>query len=229
MNLENVSIALLGGVLPALVWLLFWLREDKKHPEPKNLVARTFLLGMLAVPLVLPLQKITQLSFPELTIIPVLIWAALEETFKFLAAYFGGIHSVEDNEPIDPLIYMITAALGFVAMENTLFIFSPILAHSLSRSLITGNLRFIGASLLHIVSSGFVGIALSFSFYSSKARKIIAVLLALAAAAAFHTLFNMLIINLGDFGTTWAFVMVWIAVIPVLLSFERAKILKRLF
>ena len=54
---ETALYALLGGILPALVWLAFWLREDYKHPEPRGLVFRTFIFGMIAVIIVLPFQK----------------------------------------------------------------------------------------------------------------------------------------------------------------------------
>jgi RsiW-degrading membrane proteinase PrsW (M82 family) len=45
---------LLGGLLPALLWLWFFLKEDSKRPEPKWLILAAFLAGMLAVILALP-------------------------------------------------------------------------------------------------------------------------------------------------------------------------------
>src|SRR3989338_9470647 len=164
MNFQTIFYAVLGGILPALLWLSFWLREDRKHPEPKGLIGKTFLFGMLAVIVVLPFQKGVDAVFPDLMLPAIFLWAGLEECFKFAAGYFGGLHSIEDNEPVDPIIYMITAALGFVALENTLFILGPLLiGEELTRSVIAGNLRFIGASLLHVVSSGIVGVSLAFS------------------------------------------------------------------
>jgi RsiW-degrading membrane proteinase PrsW (M82 family) len=226
-SFESIAYALLGGVLPALVWLLFWLREDRKHPEPRNLIRRTFFLGMAAVILVLPFQKGVENFFPSLAVLPLFLWALLEEIFKLGAAYFGGIHTVDDNEPIDPLIYMITAALGFVAMENTLFIFSPIVAEDLTQSLITGNLRFIGASILHVVCSGFIGIALGLSFYKSWAERVSKVTLGLGLAILFHLIFNLFIINMDEIGTTIAFSLTWIGGVLLLLAFERLKAIAR--
>lgn len=222
-HFDTIAYALLGGILPALVWLLFWLREDRKHPEPKRLIRKTFLLGMLAVVLVLPFQKGIEMIFPELIMISLFFWALLEEVFKLIAGYFGGLHSVEDNEPLDPLVYMITAALGFVALENALFIFGPLIGGDTVQGIITGNLRFIGASLLHVVASGIVGAALSFSFYQSRFRRTMNLAIGLIAAIAFHWIFNLLIINWGDMGTTVAFVMVWLGVGALLLTFEKTK------
>lgn len=223
MNLDTLIYALLGGILPALVWLLFWLREDSLSPEPNRLLIKTFLLGMLAVVLVLPFQKGVEMWMPGMTVISLFLWALFEEVFKFAAGYFGGLHSVDDNEPIDPMIYMITAALGFVALENTLFILGPLLGDQVLQSVVTGNLRFIGASLLHVVSSGIIGFALSFSFYKARAKRVLAGSIALVMAVLFHLLFNVLIIVKENSGTTLAFLLVWLGVMILLLAFEKAK------
>ena len=36
LNLTMSLFALIGGFVPALVWLWFWLKEDKQKPEPKG-------------------------------------------------------------------------------------------------------------------------------------------------------------------------------------------------
>ena len=227
LDFQTIVYALLGGILPALVWLMFWLREDYKHPEPRNLLLRTFLLGMVAVILVLPFQNLVDSWFPGTTLTAIILWVILEETFKFTAAYIGGLRSKEDNEPLDPIIYMITAALGFVALENALFIFGPLIGADITKSVITGNLRFIGASLLHTVSSGIIGVSLAFSFYKSRERHINSIALAFIAAVAVHTCFNLSIIYWNNAGTMLAFGLVWIGVIILLLAFEKAKTIAR--
>ena len=223
MNLETIFYAFLGGIVPALLWLDFWLHEDKKNPEPKGLIARTFLFGMLAVVFVLPFQKGVEMFFPGVTISAIILWAILEEIFKYGAAFLGGLRSKEDNEPVDPLIYMLTAALGFVALENTLFILGPLIGADFATGFITGNLRFIGASLLHIVSSGIVGAALSFSFYKPKTIQVRYLRKALLMAIAFHSIFNVFILKLGGGGTIIAFVSVWIGAVFLMWAFERVK------
>lgn len=223
MNFDPFIFAVLGGILPALLWLLFWLREDWKHPEPNRLILRTFLLGMLSVALTIPLQQWVASSLVETFALQILLWALIEEGFKFLAGYFGGIHTISDNEPIDPLIYMLTAALGFVAVENTLFILSPLLGEDLAQSFITGNMRFIGASLLHVVSSGILGAYMSYAFYQSRAKKMRAILKGLIWATIFHASFNLLILYKEDWGIIAAFLAVWVGVVVLLWTFERVK------
>ena len=226
-NLETATYALLSGIFPALVWLVFWLREDKKNPEPKKLILRTFLFGMGAVMIVLFFQKWVDTLFPGTTLLAVILWVVLEETFKFVAAFLGGLKSTEDNEPIDPIIYMITAALGFVALENALFIVGPLIGKDIITSVITGNLRFIGASLLHVVSSGIIGVSLAFSFLKPRGQRVIFAILALILAIILHSGFNLAIIHWDNDGAIFAFGLVWIGVILLLLAFEKAKTIAR--
>jgi len=46
---ENLLYALLGGFLPALLWLWFWIKEDRRRPEPRGILVMTFFAGMIAV------------------------------------------------------------------------------------------------------------------------------------------------------------------------------------
>lgn len=216
--------ALIGGILPAILWLIFWLQEDSKKPEPRRLILRTFIFGMMAVFLVIPFQKSVDSIFPGVGLIAFLLWAILEEGFKLGAAYFGGLKSREDNEPIDPLIYMITAALGFVALENSLFIATPLLDNNSAMGVVTGNMRFIGASLLHTFSSSIIGIALGLSFYKKRARAWYA-LIAFVLAVSFHTIFN-LTISFNQAKTVHAFGAVWLGIIAVIFFFEKIKRLR---
>jgi len=223
LDIQTIIYALIGGVIPAFIWLAFWLYEDYKNPEPRGLILKSFLMGMIAVVLVIPLQKIVDGVFPNMAIIAIILWVILEEVFKLGAGYLGGIKSREDNEPLDPLIYMITAALGFVALENTLFVLGSIVNNNILEGVLTGNLRFIGASLLHVVSSGIIGTALSFTFYQTKSIKRVVLVLAIILATIFHTIFNILIIYKGSTGGILAFGMSWIGVILLLVAFEKIK------
>lgn len=225
-NISTILFALAGGILPAIFWLWFWLREDSKRPEPKRLIIRTFILGMVAVLLVLPFQRYVDHIFPGYTLTTFLVWAFLEELFKFLAAYFGGLKNKEDNEPLDPMIYMITAAVGFIALENTLFIINPLLQQDLTGGIITGNFRFIGASLLHILSSSMIGIGIALSFYKSKEIQVEDLMIGFCLATITHTIFNLFILNQPGFGVFKTFSVLWIGIAILMLVFERIKRIK---
>jgi RsiW-degrading membrane proteinase PrsW (M82 family) len=120
---------------------------------------------------------------------------------------------------------MISTALGFSAAENALFLISPILEGDISRSLATGNLRFIGATLLHVMASAIIGVFLAFAFYKSKHIKTIYRSAGILTAIFLHTAFNLFIIN-NEQSTMTVFSIVWIATILIILILEKIKRLK---
>ncbi len=218
---KTIFFALVGGIIPALLWLWFWLREDEKKPEPKLLLLLTFLIGMISVMVVLPVQKLFDgMGIPE--DILVIIWAATEELIKFGAVWVIALSSKSADEPIDFAMYMIIGALGFAALENALFLIDPIDLGDSTVTLITGNLRFLGAMLLHAVSSASVGIMLGLSFYRGWVAKKVYLLLGLGGAIALHSVFNFLIINnKGSLLNVFSFL--WVVTIIVLLMFEQLR------
>ena len=220
-ELEPVAAAFAGGLLPALAWLWFWRREDS-HPEPRRLVALAFFAGMIAVAVVVPLEKLVA-PFLTSTTLLFTVWSAMEEVIKYLAARMSVLKRREDDEPIDPVIYMVTVALGFAAAENTLFLLSPLSGGTFIQTLMTGNLRFIGATLLHVLASSVIGVALGLSFYKSRRTKRWYALLGVILAALLHSGFNFLILNTPEEHLLRTFGFVWIGVIVLLAVLEYIK------
>lgn len=229
MNLTSLtSLSLFGGLLPALLWLVFWLREDKLHPEPRYRIALSFIAGMIAVLLVIPVEKaIHSFSGGAITFTTLALWAVAEELFKLFAAYFAALRYSANDEPLDPLIYLITAALGFSALENAFFLANFLNDGYTAQSLISGNMRFIGATILHTVSSAAVGIFLGLSYYKESNLKKSYLLTGLAIAIVLHTIFNSLIIKSGSSAFA-AFGSVWIGAIVLILAIEKIKTIKKI-
>jgi protease PrsW len=221
-NPKTWALAILMGIIPSLLWLWFWLKEDKKNPEPKELLAMTFIMGMVAVIVVLPIQKLirTYINSNELELV---LWASAEEIIKYLAVLIIVLKTAQIEEPVDWPIYLITAALGFAALENTLFLIKPFSLDQTTVGLLTGHLRFLGSTLLHTVASGTVGIALGLSFHMKENRKKLYLLGGLILAAALHSTFNFFIMrsNGGDFLKVFAFL--WVVVVIVMLVFEKLR------
>jgi RsiW-degrading membrane proteinase PrsW (M82 family) len=219
---ETIFFALSGGILPAVLWLWFWLQEDRLHPEPRKIILTSFVAGMLVVVIVLPMEQWVEATFiaPGIT---VLIWAFLEETAKLIAAYFAALRRPDDDEPIDPVIYMITTALGFTALENTLFLSTSLLKSNTLSTIITGDLRFIGASLLHVLASGAIGVFLGLSFYKRPKVRLIYLAVGLGVAVLLHGLFNFFIINSSGNYTLIAFGFVWVSIVLLLAAIEKVK------
>ncbi len=214
--------ALAGGLLPALAWLWFWRREDSRHPEPRSLIALAFFAGMVTVAVVIPIQKAVAPFLSSTTAI-FAAWSAIEEVAKYLAARFTVLRLREDNEPIDPVIYMVTVALGFAAAENVLFLLSPLSGDTLAQTILTGNFRFIGATLLHVLSSATIGLALAFSFYKKRRVRRRAAFIGVILAIALHALFNFLILNTPEEHLYRTFSYVWIGLVALLAALEYVK------
>ena len=217
-----LGLAFLGGIIPSLLWLWFWLKEDKKNPEPKGLLAVIFIMGMIAVICVLPIQKFiqTHINSPNWQLI---LWASAEEIIKYFAVMIILYKTTNADEPIDWPIYLITVALGFAALENALFLVKPLSVGKNTVSLLTGQLRFLGSTLLHTVSSGVLGIALGISLHLEKLKRIYYVVVGFMLAIALHSVFNFFIIrNSGsDFLKVFAFL--WVVTIIVILLFEKVR------
>ena len=219
---QSLLIAIAGGIFPALAWLWFLLREDSAHPEPRRLIALAFIGGMITVAIVIPIQEYVQGFIVSQTIL-FTAWSTIEEVCKYLSARITVLWRREDDEPIDPVIYMITTALGFSAIENVLFLLSPLAGDTVFSTIETGDLRFVGATLVHILSSSLVGLALGFTFYKSKWVRRFATLIGVILAAALHSTFNFFILNTTPEETLHVLSFVWIGVIALLAVLEWVK------
>ncbi len=222
-SLNGYLIAFLGGTVPALLWLWFWHREDRKHPEPKGLIALAFITGMVTVPIVVPFEKLVAHSFVGMTAAIIVLWAVIEEVFKFVTARVSILGRAAVDEPIDEMMYMITVALGFSALENTLFMLGPIGQGDIITSFITGNFRFIGATLLHTLASATVGVFLALGFYKTGLVRHAYAALGLILAIALHALFNFFIMKSTGGKVLYVFLFVWLGIIVLLAVFEKVK------
>lgn len=220
---QTLLYALLGGILPALLWLWFWLKEDSRKPEPRGLILLAFVAGMIGVVVVLPMEKFAFKFFPDGSVTLLTVWAAIEELVKFGAMSIIVFKSKFFDEPIDAIIYMITVALGFAALENSLFLVGPLMNGEAIVSFLTGNLRYIGATLLHVGASASIGIAMGLSFYKNKFIKTISVLIGIITAIVLHTLFNFSIMNSNGENTFLVLFFLWLVIIVVIFFFEKVR------
>jgi len=220
------AIAFVAGLIAAIFWVWFWLREDSLKPEPYFLIAISFIAGMAVVPMALPLQRLAIDLYPDSNVM--IIWVIIEELLKYAVALAVVFWNRDVDEPIDMVIYLIVIALGFAALENALFLFNPLTMGDYLSSALTGGFRFLGATLLHVLASGTIGMFLAFTYYRSRFTQLIAGTVGLFIAIVLHALFNFFI--MGASGTTilGVFLFVWIGIIILFLLFERVKMLERI-
>lgn len=207
MSLSYSILLVFLGFLPSLIWLNFYFREDC-HPEPKSLLTKVFLMGIIVSPLAILLQlamvkcgeieSLTKFCLPIGFLLPnspeFFLWAAfVEELIKFYALKLMVLNNPEFDEPIDAMIYMMTASLGFAAIENTLIVFQTT-PDGIAVTINTLILRFIGATLLHALAGGLLGYFLAISWFFQHHRKKL-LIIGMIVATIFHFTFNIVIFS----------------------------------
>jgi RsiW-degrading membrane proteinase PrsW (M82 family) len=209
----SIALYILFGILPSLIWLSYYLTKDL-HPEPKRMILKIFFWGALItlpvffvqIGLTYLLNKINLSSSMGSMTYSVIYWfliiAFSEEFFKYLVVKAKVVNSPHLDEPIDVMLYMIVAALGFAAIENVLYLFAPVgqlsFSQLLDRTMIIDLVRFIGATFLHTLCSGVIGYLLAMSFYETKRRHLY-VALGVIAAVGLHGLYDFSIMTLGGY------------------------------
>lgn len=206
------------GLIPSFAWLIFYLKEDL-HPEPKRLISETFFVGAAITFIVLGFQVffnnwIVANGFLSYSLISLLGLAAIEEFFKFFAAYLVvSHHQLDFDEPVDAMIYMIVAALGFATIENIAAAFN-----AAQLTFETTSLRFIGATLLHTLSSGLVGYFWARSIIIKNKGLLVN---GIITAILLHTAFNYLIIRFEPVVLPTIFLIIF--ALFILYDFEKLK------
>lgn len=213
---------LLTGVIPTLLWLFFWLREDRFQPEPRGLLVLTFIAGVISVFLILPLEQFVKTLGVEGTE-KILIFAAAEELIKFGVVFMIDFNSSYLDEPIDYAIYLITGALGFATAENVLFLLEPSLQQDISFVIETGTLRFLGASILHSILAALLGLIIGFVFYKSRSTKLMFTVLGLGIVIILHTFFNYFIIKYIAINGFLTLGILWLVTLFIIAMFERVR------
>jgi RsiW-degrading membrane proteinase PrsW (M82 family) len=222
---------ILLALLPPVIWLLVYLREDL-HPEPFYLIILTFLGGIASAFAALIAER-TLLNFitPHQQLILFFVCIAfIEEYLKYLSVKLLVLRRVAFNEPVDAMIYMVTAALGFAAIENLLFLIlqtqdfgTAFIPEALFASAGLSASRFIGANLLHSLASAMVGYFLARAWFHPLRKHLI--FSGILSATILHALFNYLIIVRDIFPEViiYLIALLGLALVIVLIDFQRLK------
>lgn len=219
---QTIAIACATGILPTILWLVFWLRGDRTAGKPKGLFILCYILGALMVLLVVPLQKFA-FKFVGIGLTGIIIFAAIEELFKYLIINVAAFKSSFATRAIDFPMFLISGALGFAALENVFFILEPISNGSITLGLMTGNIRFLGATLLHAMASGLFGVMIGLSFYRNWELKTLYTMFGFALAVLLHSAFNFFIISGNGRNTLQTLAFLWVIAILNILLFEKLK------
>ena len=217
--------AAVAGLIPAVIWLGLILFEDREHPEPRKRLVYSFAAGMLGVLLVLPYQLIAkQLIDPDMLKTGIFalgiqygIFAFLEETMKFALTYIFALRTRDVDEPLDEIVYLAAVALGFAALENSLFLLNPLISGEIGTAFLITNIRFVGATLVHLVSAVIIGVFMANSFYKPKRTRLLMAFCGILVATVFHTLYNIFLKTAGTGDLFAVFLSLWVVAGYVLL------------
>jgi RsiW-degrading membrane proteinase PrsW (M82 family) len=219
---KTLIFAIFSGVVPAIFWLWFWLyNEDREHPEPKALIAISFILGGLIVFIAIWLERYS-LNFIKDNTFQIIVWAAIEEILKLIGIMIIIFGNSNVDEPIDYPMYFIATALGFAAMENVLYLLNPYSVNGTVVGMLTGDLRFLGSTLLHAISSAMIGSALGLSFFLKQYR-LFYLLAGIICAIILHSVFNFFIMKGSGENFLSVFGFLWVVTIINMLIFEKLK------
>lgn len=226
----TLILASLCGILPIALWLIFFLWQDIKKPEPLRWIGILFLLGMAITPFVWFLENyfINLFQIDINSTLPLFVSAfvylgvaGIEELAKFFSAFLFLRKNKYFDEAIDAMIYLIVLGLGFGVVENILISYQEISSggHFLSTFQIT-TLRFIGANLLHALSCGIIGFFWALKLVTGK-KKYLGI--GLSLGILLHWAFNVAIINLGGDAVFLISSILFLVGIVVLWAFDILK------
>jgi protease PrsW len=154
------------AVVPGLLWLGYFYTQDRHEPEPKHYVAGVALLGaFVAAPMsafllesVLPVAP--SLSFQHLgaerVVHAILVVGLTQELCKYLVVRYTIYLSSEFDEPMDGIIYMTAAGIGFAMAENVRYL----QGRDGTVFLATGAANVVITTLAHACFAGVLGYAL---------------------------------------------------------------------
>ena len=232
-SLFKIIFATAWGILPSLVWLFYFLKKDPK-PEPKKTIALCFFYGMLATLPAIYFEGVFSFYLNTylkeiasvLSLIAVFfIFAFIEEFFKFLSAKISISRKKEFDEPIDPMIYLITSAMGFALVENLMYLYSGFFLeknYGVEKIIIIAFERLLGPTFLHASASGFLGYFWAQSILKLKKEFLY---FGILLASFLHMVFNF---NIEVLGSEWfrlKFVILFIFLVsfPLSLAFKDLK------
>jgi RsiW-degrading membrane proteinase PrsW (M82 family) len=203
--LFDPAIAILLGlsVIPALGLAAYVYVSDVTTAEPLSLLVATFLLSILTATFAAILNSVLQpyfrpFGFLGLVVFFFVVVGPIEETVKLLAVRLYAYTDDRFDAVIDGAVYGALAGLGFVVIENFVYI-----AQNVDMAELTVGIATLGAgdgiaalrALAgpgHVVYSAFAGYYLGLAKFNPENRGPI-IVKGLVLAAAIHALYNTLV------------------------------------
>jgi len=119
---------LLVTILPSILIILFFVNSDK-FKEPKSEIIKVFIVGILiTIPAYILNTFLGDFWYNNTKVSQNLISsfltaAPVEEGLKLSILYYFVYKMKDFNEPLDGIVYGVTASLGFATLENIYYVY----------------------------------------------------------------------------------------------------------
>ena len=145
------------AVIPALFLVRYFYKQDNLKKEPKGLIVKVFLLGIVStIPIII--IEIILSEFNKLILADTIQFFAFkafivagfsEEYLKFLVVRIYPYRKKYFDEVMDGIVYTIVAGLGFACLENIIYV--------INGGILTAIIRAFTAIPLHALAAGIMG------------------------------------------------------------------------
>lgn len=231
-SIFSIILFFVSGITPSIIWLVFYLKRDV-YPEPKEMIMKVFALGMIVTFLVAFLEiavfnYFQRLNLSYFTLIMIQFFlsiAFIEECAKYLVVRIGISRNSEFDEPIDAMIYMVVAGLGFAAVENILVLFPLSVPDIFETTLKISFLRGISATVLHALAAANIGYFWAYSLYHRKYRFFI-LIFGIVFSSFLHGIYNLGINMDGDYKIAITFLVLSLFFLMAMVQFQNIRKLK---
>ncbi|MBA1336843.1 MAG: hypothetical protein HPY66_3279 [Firmicutes bacterium] len=190
---------------PGVFWLWYFYKRDSLQPEPKGLIIKMFIYGMVVV---FPAALVETVFSGQGVLVVILFAPVVEELSKYLVVKKIVFHHAEFDEPMDGIVYSAAVALGFASMENVGY-----LVNARSGGILAG--VFVGRAFLsvpgHVLFSSMWGYALGLAKFSRYEYRNNLIRTGLVLAILLHGVFNFLALYSSTFAVGMVFfvLMMW--------------------
>ncbi|HEX5083269.1 MAG TPA: PrsW family glutamic-type intramembrane protease, partial [Blastocatellia bacterium] len=188
------------SLAPCVLWLWYFSSHSPYKRQAGRVLGVTFAMGAMATVPAFVLNLAGQSLFMKFfgsarlshALVLFFVVGPVEESLKLLVVYFYAYRRKEFDEPLDGVIFSATAALGFAAVENVIYL----LRNDPTLMLLRGPLSNPG----HALFSAIWGLSLSKAKAAPNMIRARAPAVAggLLMASLFHSLFDLLLVAAGE-------------------------------
>lgn len=217
-----IRLLIILASLPGILLIVYVYKQDKIEKEPKGLLLKLMLFGVLSIiPAVIAEvigALILGLIFPEGGVLYAFIdcffvVALSEEGFKFLMLKAGSWKSREFNYSFDGVVYAVSTGLGFAIVENIMYVIDS----GVSLAFMRAFTAIVAHAVFGVIMGIFYGKARQFETLCDEKRKKLYFRRALIYPALVHGLYDYLL-SIENIFAGVAFVIVLIVLYVIMFA-----------